>query len=93
MWSTRYSAPAGASSVRRTSYGGTAKRASARAAAGKQRRSAKIAAYREAAVLANLATRRLQLAKGELKVDTFCSAGSMASVVVPTIPGLLSSSC
>ena len=88
MWSTRYSAPAGASSVRRTSYGGTAKRASARAAAGKQRRSAKIAAYREAAVLANLATRGLQLAKGELKaVDTFCSAGSMASVAVPDYTG------
>ena len=51
-------------------------------------RSAKIAAYREAAVLANLATRGLQLAKGELKaVDTFCSAGSMASVVVPDYTG------
>ena len=57
MWSSRIGAPAGSSSVRRTSYGGTAKRASARAAAGRQRRSAKIAAYREAAVLANLATR------------------------------------
>ena len=41
-----------------------------------------------AAVLANLATRGLQLAKGELKaVDTFCSAGSMASVVVPDYTG------
>ena len=88
MWSSRIGAPAGSSSVRRTSYGGTAKRASARAAAGRQGRSAKIAAYREAAVLANLATRGLQLAKGELKaVDTFCSAGSMASVVVPDYTG------
>ena len=42
----------------------------------------------KAAVLANLATRGLQLAKGELKaVDTFCSAGSMASVVVPDYTG------
>ena len=43
MWSSRIGAPAGSSSVRRTSYGGTAKRASARAAAGRQGRSAKIA--------------------------------------------------
>ena len=63
MWSTRYSAPAGASSVRRTSYGGTAKRASARAAA-EATTLGEDAAYREAAVLANLATRGLQLAKG-----------------------------
>ena len=87
MWSSRIGAPAGSSSVRRTSYGGTAKRASSRRRR-RQGRSAKGAAYREAAVLANLATRGLRLAKGRLKaVDTFCSAGSMASVVVPDYTG------
>lgn len=86
MWSAR-SRLSGGSSVRRTSYRRTtSRRAAERQAYGTARRAAKIAAYREASVLANIATRGLQLGRGELKaVDLWSGNAIVGDHTAPTV--------
>jgi len=82
MWSAR-----SRTSVRRPSYKRTTtRRAAERQAYGTARRAAKIAAYREASVLANIATRGLQLARGELKaVDLWSGSAVVGDHTAPTV--------